>query len=209
MHIIGLCGSLRRDSHNRRLLAAATKLLPQSATFQMFDEIAGVPPYDQDTDGRDAPAVVRVLRGGIAAADGVLIATPEYNASVPGVLKNALDWASRPYPDHSLREKPVLVMGASPGAFGATLAQAELRRVLKAMGADVIEMELSVAHAHEAFAPDGGLHDPRLRAELADIVNRLIDAASSRRALGRSDDDAGGRQRTTTDPTMPGWREQW
>jgi chromate reductase, NAD(P)H dehydrogenase (quinone) len=99
---------------------------------------------------------VRALREEIGAADAVLISTPEYNASVPGHLKNALEWSSRPFPDNALRGKPVAVVGASTGLFGAVWAQAELRKVLGSIGARVVDEELPVGQAHEAFTPDGG-----------------------------------------------------
>jgi chromate reductase len=177
MHILGLCGSLRRESYNRRLLEAAAKELPDAVLLRPFDDIANIPPYNEDIDSREAPPAVLALRSAIAAASGVLIATPEYNASVPGWLKNAIDWASRPYPDSVLRGKPVVVVGASPSAFGATLAQAELRRVLKAVGADVLDAELAVPKAHEAFRADGRLAAPDLRSQLASAVQSLLRTA--------------------------------
>jgi chromate reductase len=156
------------------LLAAAAKELPDEAVFLVFEDLAKIPPYNEDIEPRETPAPVRALRGAIASASGVLIATPEYNASVPGLLKNAIDWASRPYPDHALRGKPVIVVGASITPFGATLAQAELRRVLKAIGAHVLEAELPVAHAHEAFSVEGRLADPQLSSQLATMVRDLM-----------------------------------
>ena len=174
MRMLGLCGSLRQHSYNRRLLAAAARELPADAVFLVFEDIAKIPPYNEDIDARETPAAVQALRCAIAGASGILITTPEYNASVPGVLKNAIDWASRPYPDHVLRAKPVIVAGASVSAYGATLAQAELRRVLKVIGAHVLEAELAVAQAHEAFAADGGLADTQLRSELANLVQALV-----------------------------------
>ena len=177
MRVLGLCGSLRRDSFNRRLLTAAAKELPDGAAFHLFDDISGIPPYNEDTDTRETPAAVLALRGAIAAANGVVIATPEYNASVPGLLKNAIDWASRPYPNHVLRGKPVVVVGASTTPFGAALAQAELRRVLKVLGAQVLEAELPIAKAHEAFAADGQLADVQLRSQLAGMIHTLVVAA--------------------------------
>ena len=178
MHVLGLCGSLRQDSYNRRLLAAAANELPDAAVFQLFDEIAALPPYNEDFDAHDTPAAARALRGALATASGVVIATPEYNASVPGLLKNAIDWASRPYPDHALRGKPVIVVGASTSAFGAVLAQAELRRVLKALGAEVLDVELPVSHAREAFAQDGRLANPLLRSRLASMVLHLLNVTA-------------------------------
>ena len=183
MHILGLCGSLRQHSYNRRLLAAAAKELPDNAVFLVFEDIAKIPPYNEDNDAREGPPAVQALRAAIAAASGILIATPEYNASVPGLLKNAIDWASRPYPDHVLRGKPVIVAGASITPYGATLAQAELRRVLKVIGAQVLEAGLAVAQAHEAFAADGGLADARLRSELASLVEALVASVTEKECL--------------------------
>ena len=174
MHILGLCGSLREHSYNRRLLAAAARELPDEAVFLMFEDLAKIPPYNQDIDARETPAPVQALRSAIAAANGILITTPEYNGSVPGGLKNIIDWASRPYPDHALRGKPVVVAGASISPYGATLAQTELRRVLKVVGAHVLEAELAVAEAHNAFAADGRLADAELSLELASLVQALV-----------------------------------
>ena len=176
MRVLGICGSLRRESYNRRLLAAAAKELPDTCRFLVFEEIAEIPLYDEDIDARQTPPAVAALRGAIATADAILIATPEYNASVPGVLKNAIDWASRPYPDHVLRGKPVMVAGASSGAFGATLAQTELRRILKAIGAQVLEGELPVPDAQGAFAADGRLANPQLQLRLSSMVFDLVNA---------------------------------
>lgn len=178
MHVLGLCGSLRQDSYNRRLLAAAAKELPDAAVFQLFDDIAAIPAYNEDIEAHDTPAAVRALRVAIATASGVVIATPEYNASVPGLLKNVIDWASRPHPDHALRGKPVIVVGASTSTFGAVLAQAELRRVLKAIGAELLDVELPVSQAHEAFAQDGRLANPGLQARLASMVLHLVNVTT-------------------------------
>ena len=141
----------------------------------VWRSLAEVPPYNADDDARGAPIAVEELRQEIARADAVLFATPEYNASIPGALKNALDWASRPFPDNCLRRKPVAVVGASTGVFGARWAQAELRKVLKTIGATVVETELTVAGAHDAFATDGRLREPRLTAVLCGIVGELVE----------------------------------
>ena len=130
MKILGISGSLRRDSHNTRLLRAAANALPPEVELVVYDGLRDLPPYDADLDIQPADAGVARLRQEIAAADGVLIATPEFNGSIPGVLKNALDWASRPFPGSSLSGKPVAVIGASTGLFGAAWAQAEVRKVL-------------------------------------------------------------------------------
>src|SRR5438309_8101917 len=160
MKVLGISGSVRRESYNRRLLAAAAELLPPGVDFELWGGLKTVPPYDEDDDGDIAPAPVAELRAAIAGADAVLIATPEYNSSIPGVLKNAIDWASRPIATSVLRNKPVAVIGASTGAFGAVWAQGELRKVLGATGARVTEVELAVGHAHEHMVEAGHLAGP-------------------------------------------------
>lgn len=173
MVIVGLCGSLRRGSYNRQLLEAAAAELPPGVNLEVLQGLAEIPPYNEDSA---APGAVQALRQAISKADAVLIATPEYNASLPGQLKNALDWASRPFPDNSLRHKPAAVIGASTGLFGAVWAQAELRKVLKTIGADVLDEELPIGQAHDAFANDGGLADPELRTALASLIAQLLSA---------------------------------
>src|SRR5690349_23707561 len=130
VRILGISGSLRRGSHNTGLLQAAADSVPPGVELEIFEGIRDLPPYDADLDNELAHPEVARLRQAISLADGVLIATPEYNGSIPGVLKNALDWASRPFPENSLRGKPVAVIGASTGLFGAVWAQAETRKVL-------------------------------------------------------------------------------
>ena len=179
MKVLGLAGSLRRDSHNVRLLRAAAETLPPGATLEVWDGLRDLPLYDEDVDGVLAPAAVRALREAIASADAILIATPEYNASIPGVLKNALDWASRPYATNVLRGKPAAVIGASTGLFGAVWAQAETRKVLKTIGARVLEDELPVGLADDAWDPQGRLLDPELRDRLADVVGDLVREVSA------------------------------
>jgi chromate reductase len=171
--VLGIAGSLRRGSYNRRLLRAAGGALPPGFRLELLEGLEALPAYDEAADVDPAPAAVRLLRERIGAADALLLATPEYNASVPGVLKNALDWASRPFPDNALRGKPVAVVGASTGPFGAVWAQADLRRVLVAIGADVLPAELAVARAHDAFADDGRLREPALDVALRAIVGEL------------------------------------
>jgi chromate reductase len=178
MRVLGISGSLREGSHNTTLLRAAAAELPPEASFVLFEDLAAVPPYVEDHDGHWAPPGAAALRAAIDAADAVVIATPEYNSSVPGQLKNALDWASRPLATNALRGKPVIVVGASTGVFGAVWAQAELRKILKAIGARVLEDELPVGQAHDAFAADGSLRDPRQRELLAGAVAALVEAAT-------------------------------
>jgi chromate reductase len=178
MRILGISGSLRRGSHNRRLLRAAGDALPPGADLVEWDGLAGLPAFDEDLE-HAPPAAVRDYLAEIEAADALVIATPEYNASVPGALKNALDWASRPFPDNVLRGKPVAVIGASTGLFGAVWAQAEVRKALKASGAHVIESELPVGMADGAFTDDGGLADPELAARLEDLLGDLVREVAS------------------------------
>ena len=171
MRVLGISGSLRRDSHNTELLRAAATLLPPGVEFELYDGLKDIPPYDQD-DEPDQPAAVKRLRERIAAADAVLFATPEYNHSIPGQLKNALDWVSRPLAESPLRNKAAAVIGASTGMFGAVWAQAETRKVLAALGARVIDRELPVGHADEAFDGDR-LADRELELTLAGILAEL------------------------------------
>jgi chromate reductase, NAD(P)H dehydrogenase (quinone) len=173
MRILGIAGSVRRGSHNRKLLRAAGDVLPPGAELVEWDGLAALPIFDQDLEN-DPPASVRELLDAIDEADALLIATPEYNASIPGGLKNALDWASRPFPDNVLKRKPSAVIGSSTGLFGAVWAQAEVRKVLSASGADVIENELPVGMADSAFTEDGALADPELTARLADVLGDLV-----------------------------------
>ncbi len=172
MRILGIAGSVRRESHNRKLLRAAGDALSPAVELVEWDGLASLPIFDQDLE-LDPPASVRELLDAIEDADALLIATPEYNASLPGGLKNALDWASRPFPDNVLRHKPSAVIGSSTGLFGAVWAQAEVRKVLKASGADVVENELPVGMADSAFTDDGKLADPELTARLADVLGDL------------------------------------
>jgi chromate reductase len=175
MRVLGISGSLRRDSHNTRLLRAAGELAEeQGAEFEVFDGLKAIPPYDADDDIGDGPAAVADLREAIAGADAVLFATPEYNSSIPGVLKNAVDWASRPLATNPLRNKPVAVIGASTGMFGAVWAQAELRKVLAAAGARVTDVELTVGHAHEHLDAAGRPSDPAQAEALGDSVRVLL-----------------------------------
>jgi chromate reductase, NAD(P)H dehydrogenase (quinone) len=175
MKVLGISGSLRRDSHNTTLLRAAGALAEeQGAEFEIYDGLKAIPPYDEDDDVGDGPAAVARFREAIADADALLFATPEYNSSIPGVLKNAIDWASRPIATNVLRNKSVAVIGASTGMFGAVWAQAELRKVLAAAGARVTEVELAVGHAHEHLDAEGRLTDPSQEEALQDAVGVLL-----------------------------------
>jgi len=174
MKVLAISGSLRRDSHNTALLRTAADLLPPSVELEIFDGLKAVEPYDEDDDYDAGPAGARRLRAAIESADAVLIATPEYNSSIPGQLKNAIDWASRPEAENALWGKPVAVVGASTGMFGAVWSQAEARKVAAASGARVIENDLPVGHAGEAFTEDGRLTDPDLRERYTELLDELV-----------------------------------
>ena len=182
MRLLAISGSLRRDSYNATLLDAAAAECPTGVEFVLWRGLADVPAYDEDKDVEPATGPVAALRAEIERADALLIATPEYNASVPGALKNALDWASRPYSANPLRHKRVAVIGASTGPFGAVWAQAELRKVLRTMGASVVEAGLSVPGAHSAFTAEGRLREPELALALRRIVHELVEGRVERAA---------------------------
>jgi len=173
MRILGIAGSVRRGSHNRRLIRAAGDSLPSGVELVEWEGLAGLPIFDEDLES-DPPAPVQDFLDEIERADALLIATPEYNASVPGGLKNALDWASRPFETNVFRDKPVLVIGASTGLFGAVWAQADVRKALKFMKAHVLEEELPVGMADSAFALNGALLDPAAGERLGALVESLI-----------------------------------
>jgi chromate reductase len=180
MKILGLSGSLRRDSHNTRLLEGSRLLLPQGVELVIFDRLGAIPPYSEDDERLGSPAVA-ALTAAIAGADALLVATPEYNASIPGALKNALDWVSRPVAATPLRGKPAAVIGASTGLFGAVWAQAELRKVLATIGARVVDRELPIAQAEDALGSDGLPLDPAAIEELSATLDELLELASPTR----------------------------
>lgn len=162
-HILALPGSLRRDGCNRRLLRTAAHRAPPGMRIELYEALSEVPLFDEDLEATapDAPPGVRRLREAVASADGLLIATPEYNQSLPGVLKNAIDWLSRPAPGEVLPDKPVAITGATPGRWGTRLAQTALRQTLTAIGAAVMPAPaLFIADASTLFDTDGALHDP-------------------------------------------------
>lgn len=174
MKVLGITGSLRRDSYNHALLRAAAERLPAGAELVEFEGLREIPPYDADLEEFETPAAVAELREAMREADAVLIATPEYNHSIPGALKNALDWASRPAGQSALMGKPAAVIGASTGMFGAVWAQAETRKVLAALGGRVVEAELPVARAAELYQ-DGHLElSPEQSEQLEEMLAELV-----------------------------------
>jgi chromate reductase len=164
MKILGISGSLREGSYNTQLLRAAADLLPPGTELEIFHGLRDVPSY---VEGEEEPVAVQRLKRALREADAVLVATPEYNHSIPGGLKNALDWVSRPLAGNPVMGKPALVIGASTGMFGAVWAQAEARKVLGALGARVVDEELPVAKAPE------GLNDLQMQARLAELLREL------------------------------------
>jgi chromate reductase len=174
--ILGFAGSLRSGSYNRALLRAAGDLLPAGARLDLFD-LRDIPVFNQDTEG-DMPAAVREFKAGIAVADGLLIATPEYNYSIPGVLKNALDWASRPSGDNSWAGKPVAVMGASNGMFGTARAQYHLRQVFVSLNMHTLNRpEVMVTFAEKKFDSQGRLTDQPTLDKIRDLLEALVELA--------------------------------
>ncbi len=181
MKVLGISGSLRRDSLNHALLREAAERLPAGVELVEFEGLREIPPYDADLETLETPAAVAELRQEMRDADAVIVATPEYNHSIPGVLKNALDWASRPAGQSALTGKPAAVVGASTGMFGAVWAQAETRKVLGALGGRVVEAELPVAHASELYR-DGRLNlSPEQSQQLEEILATLAAAVEQQR----------------------------
>lgn len=183
MKVLAISGSLRTDSHNTKLLRAAARELPPGVEFEILDGLRDVPAYDEDIDADPQPAAVARLREALGSADALLFATPEYNSSVPGALKNALDWVSRPLASNPLRFVPAAVVGASTGAFGAVWAQAELRKVLGAMGARVVEGDVALGYAHQKFDDDGNLTDEDAREQLVALLDELIEEVRRRQQV--------------------------
>jgi chromate reductase, NAD(P)H dehydrogenase (quinone) len=174
--VLAISGSLRAESYNTGLARAAAELAPEGVVVELYDGLASLPPYDQDLDECDSetPASVLELRERIEAADAILMVTPEYNGSISGVLKNAIDWASARHRGSSLQSKTVAIAGVTTGQYGAIWAQQDLRKVLGISGARVIAGDLPVSGAATRFDESGDLADPlvaeRLRAHLAALV---------------------------------------
>lgn len=175
MKILGIAGSLRQGSYNKLLLQNALELLPQGVEMEIFD-ISGIPLFDQDIEDQGFPDPVAEFHEKIRSADCLLIASPEYNHSFTGVLKNAIDWASRPSKGPAILRKPAAIMSASPSSFGGIRGALHLRQVLAALDMPVVALpELYVSNAKEAFDESGHLKDDRLRERLRKLVDKLID----------------------------------
>ena len=175
MKILGIAGSLRSGSVNAQLLQLAAETLPDGVELAVWEGLREIPPFDQDTEETPSVAVAG-FRSAVAGADAVLIATPEYNGSIPGTLKNALDWGSRPGATNVFRGKPVAVIGASPGAFGGVWAHEETRKVLGIMGARVVDAGFSLGKAQDRLAAP----DEELFGQLREVVETLVAEATVR-----------------------------
>jgi chromate reductase, NAD(P)H dehydrogenase (quinone) len=184
MKLLGIVGSLRSDSYNAMLMRAAAEHLPPEVELTVYDGLRDVPPFDQDLE--DVPGeAVEDLKKAIAEADGVLFATPEYNGSIPGQLKNALDWVSRPFDHNPLRNKPVAVISASTGMFGAVWASAELRKVLGLIGARALDRDTPVGLAADAFDAGGRLASPEAEEALRTTLHELAAMVRERQEILR------------------------
>lgn len=172
-HIVGIAGSLRQGSLNQALLRAATTLMPAGDALEV-GSIRGIPLYDGDVEAAEGvPAAVTALKEQIAGADGLLLVTPEYNNSIPGVFKNAIDWLSRPSSDikRVFSGRPVALIGASPGGFGTILAQSAWLPVFRTLGVSFwSEGRLQVSRAGQVFGPDGSLADEKIREQLGGFL---------------------------------------
>jgi chromate reductase len=175
--ILGIGGSLRKESYNQGLLRAALEVVPENATLEIIS-LENIPIYNQD-DEKQMPESVLYLKSKIKAADAILIATPEYNYSMPGVLKNAIDWASRPYGDNSWNNKPLALMGASMGLQGTSRAQYHLRQVFVNLNVHALNKpELLVGSAQDKFDAKGNLTDPKIKERIGELLKALVIGSS-------------------------------
>ncbi|MGA2515578.1 MAG: NAD(P)H-dependent oxidoreductase [Thermodesulfobacteriota bacterium] len=182
VHILGFAGSLRRQSYNKAILAAAVETIPDDASLEVFD-LEGIPPFNQDLELQPSDKV-KEFKARIRAADAILIATPEYNYSIPGVLKNAIDWASRPYGDNAFDGKPVAVMGASIGTLGTARAQYDLRRSFVFLNMlPLNQPEVMVSFAQDKVDSNGRVTDEKTRKKIRELLESLV-AWTRRTKLG-------------------------
>ena len=184
MKVLGFSGSLRAGSYNSQLLESARRVLPADAELEIFEGLRHIPPYDEDFDDHADPhPAVRHLRESIAQADALFFVTPEYNGSIPGVLKNAIDWASRPANESVLKGKPVAAISSGTGQYGGVWAQADLRRVLGITRARVIDAEFAVPRVHEVLDEHGDVLHRDEEHALAEILGLLVEEARINAAL--------------------------
>jgi chromate reductase len=189
--ILGICGSLRRQSYNTAVLRTARKLAPQGVIIETF-ELDGIPPFNQDEETKP-PTTVLELKRRVREADGILFVTPEYNYSVPGVLKNAIDWASRPYGDNVWEGKPAAIMGASIGAIGTARAQYHLRQIFVFLNVfPVNQPEVMIGNAAQRLDAEGNLTDETTRHYMRQLLENLVELVQRVRqpSLAASDGDS-------------------
>jgi chromate reductase, NAD(P)H dehydrogenase (quinone) len=173
VHIMGFAGSLRKNSFNRSILRAALEMVPEDGRLEIFD-LEGIPPFNQDLESQP-PEKVKEFKAKIRTADAILIATPEYNYSIPGVLKNAIDWASRPFGDNAFEGKPVAVMGASPGMTGTARSQYHLRQTFVFLDMHPLNRpEVMVPFAHEKIDKEGKVTDPKTKEKIRELLESLV-----------------------------------
>jgi chromate reductase len=173
VHVLGFAGSLRKQSYNRALLSAANEMVPDGVTLEIFD-LEGIPPFNQDLE-LQPPDKVKEFKAKIRAADAIVIVTPEYNYSIPGVLKNAIDWASRPYGNNAFDGKPVAVMGASVGMLGTARAQYDLRRSFVFLNMFPLNQpEVLVPFAQDKVDGNGRVTDEKTRKKIKELLESLV-----------------------------------
>ena len=173
VRILGFAGSLRKQSYNKAILAVATETVPDGSSLEVFD-LEGIPPFNQDLE-LQPPDKIKEFKARIRAADAILIATPEYNYSIPGVLKNAIDWASRPYGDNAFDGKPVAVMGASIGTLGTARAQYDLRRSFVFLNMlPLNQPEVMVSFAQDKVDSKGRVTDENTRKRIKELLESLV-----------------------------------
>jgi len=176
--ILAISGSLRSGSYTTALARASAELAPESAEVALYEGLASIPAFDQDLEPGRTPEAVARLRRQIEDADAILLLTPEYNASIPGALKNAVDWASRPHGTSALMGKPAAIVSSSPSPFGGAWANQHLRRILSITGTPVVETELAVGKVDAKVGDDGELRDAATREQLASLLAELEELAA-------------------------------
>lgn len=185
IRILALVGSLRAGSYNRQLAEAAVKLAPDGIDIEIYEGLADVPFYNEDFDQPGAvPPPAEALRAAVADADALLMVTPEYNGTVPPVLKNAIDWASRPYPKGAISAKPVIVIGTSGGRYGGTWAHDDTRKAARVAGADVLHYVLSIPHASQRFGDKPPISDDEVSSKMPAFLTAL--AAAGRPPISKA-----------------------